>query len=368
MKRINGTVVSVTFIAVIAGLVAANSVRSYLNRKAPVPEVRVVVARQNVPSYTRLSSMYLKEEMVPEADVAGQTVFHSIDDLVGRITADAVFKDAVITDARLLPTDTKWGLADRLPDGYRAITIEASVDRAVAGFIRVGHHVDVLMTVDEKAAPGAETSTFVLVRDAEILAIDQTIKTGPTPIGEILNSVTLSVDQEDANRIALAERRGELRLALLGPVESTRLAVAQRGFDSGLQAQTISNSDRTTDFEESKSQDEYRVTLADLLQIREPQDVAVEVIRGIDRYTITFKNYYDSATPRRTQQPRRRPQVKEAGPYVGDAEAAPRANGSPAAADDPNYQPFRLPGANDLDLLKPGVQPARKPGVIGGGG
>jgi pilus assembly protein CpaB len=108
-------------------------------------------------------------------------------------------------------------LAPSIPARMRAFTISMSgVASGVAGLIRPGNKVDVLLTTSQGNA-GPLTTT--LMEDVKILAVDPRIdvpaenRVDPNQ----LTSVTLLVTPDQATKLALGQTKGVLHLSLRGP-------------------------------------------------------------------------------------------------------------------------------------------------------
>jgi pilus assembly protein CpaB len=108
--------------------------------------------------------------------------------------------------------------------GMRAYTIHTKgPSSSVAGFVRPGDRVDVLLTL--RGGTNDETgggSTTTLLQAVEILAIDQILDSNADTLkmfemwakGDRFTSVTLQVSPEQASLLFLGQSNGELSLAL----------------------------------------------------------------------------------------------------------------------------------------------------------
>jgi len=145
----------------------------------------------------------------------------------------------VLLESKLANPEDPSFLAASLPEGMRAVTISVDPVTGLAGFAYPGDRVDVLIThdllttgqagieeeeIEEEAEEAKKMSgqnpekktTEILVPDVRVLAVNQmAIITGEEkPRDRLPQSVTLEVTQDDAQRLRLAERKGELSLAL----------------------------------------------------------------------------------------------------------------------------------------------------------
>lgn len=215
-------------IAVILSIVVAGMVYAYLRDVATAKQKDlrpVVVVAQNVAPKTVLTKEMLKLENVPSVYVQPGAV-DKINTAVGVMVKDQLMAGEQVVKHRLL-LDTKGdGLAFQLPPGMRAYTIGVNEISGGAGFIRPGDKVDVLASYD-KSVTGEYTSQLVL-QDITVLALNRsdvqpavntgetkgTAKSSAASTDNKLTSVTLAITPEDSAKMALAEDRGKIRLAL----------------------------------------------------------------------------------------------------------------------------------------------------------
>ena len=107
-----------------------------------------------------------------------------------------------IPEGQLIPLDS---LAASAPSASRQMTVPVQAEHAVGGDLRAGDVIDILVTLDA-GRPSARTT--VLVSEAEVLGVVQaagSFGSESAPIG-----VTIAVAAEDAPRLALALRTGEI--------------------------------------------------------------------------------------------------------------------------------------------------------------
>jgi pilus assembly protein CpaB len=109
-----------------------------------------------------------------------------------------------------------------IADGMRAVTIRVNDVEGVAGFVLPGDRVDVTLTRQGEAR-GSEKNTStndVVLQGVKVLAIDQMAdERADKPA--IARAVTLEVDSNDAQRIALASQIGTMSLMLRRAGEAT---------------------------------------------------------------------------------------------------------------------------------------------------
>ncbi len=118
-----------------------------------------------------------------------------------------------------------------LAPGMRAMAIEVSASTMVAGFIGPGDFVDIILTYKEDIQIDEENprvvdyiemnlkkyATETILQNVKILAVDQSVKR-PEKDEKIKvgKTVTLAVGAQDAERLSLAAKLGDLNLILRG--------------------------------------------------------------------------------------------------------------------------------------------------------
>lgn len=130
----------------------------------------------------------------------------------GRVLLYPLAANEPILERQLSSAGSGIGLATRIPDGMRAISLRSDQVVGVAGFLLPGTHVDVLVTYH--IANQIEPVTSIVIQDAQILAAGQ--KTQPDPEGKAstVDVVTLLVNPEDAQKVVLASAQGTVHFVL----------------------------------------------------------------------------------------------------------------------------------------------------------
>lgn len=107
----------------------------------------------------------------------------------------------------------------------RAASILVDKVSGVSGFILPGDRVDVILTVNRLEGDSRDAIAKTILQNVEVLAAgERTEEKGNKVI--TVQSVTLLVDPEGAQALALATNEGKLNLALRNPTDEETLAVA----------------------------------------------------------------------------------------------------------------------------------------------
>lgn len=127
---------------------------------------------------------------------------------LGPIEVDEPVLAAKVTGPGERPT-----LSALVEDNMRALTIPVDEVFGVAGFILPGDRVDVVLTRALKAGDPSTSQADVLVQNAKVLAIDQQADQR-LDVPSVSSAVTLEVDTEMAQKLALGGSIGRLSLTL----------------------------------------------------------------------------------------------------------------------------------------------------------
>ena len=167
---------------------------------------------------------------------------------------DGMFADATIRmGEQILSLDlterpSGGGLAELIPDGYRAFSIGVSDTMAAGGLVKPGDRLDLIAVFQEQKAD--RDGSVVVVQNVEVLAISRVLLgeaqsddeegagggTSPTSISA---TVTVALEPSDAQRVALADEFGSIRLALRRADDASELLAPSidlsdvSGFTSG---------------------------------------------------------------------------------------------------------------------------------------
>ena len=107
-------------------------------------------------------------------------------------------------------------LSELIETDMRAVAVRIDDVAGVAGFVLPGDRVDVLVTREPKLdgeAGEAESITDIVLQNIRVVAVDQKPSEKPTDPA-VAKTVTLSVDQQGAQKLALGGQVGRISLAL----------------------------------------------------------------------------------------------------------------------------------------------------------
>jgi pilus assembly protein CpaB len=215
---------AVLAIAVLAGGGLAYGTYNFVQNNQGKPQtagapqgVPVVVAKDDLQLGTQLKPEDLAVVQFP-AGQKPEGAFSDPNELKDRGLVVPVVKNEPILAAKLASKEAGAGLPPIIPEGMRAVSVRVDDVIGVAGYVLPNTRVDVLAT----ASPGGQTqdvTTKLILSNVQVITsgtrIDQDEENKPMQV----TVVTLVVNPEQAERLALASTEGKIQLALRNPLD-----------------------------------------------------------------------------------------------------------------------------------------------------
>ncbi len=216
-----------SFLGAILAIVVGAGAYFYLEGQAdtagggPEPDrVPVLVATREIAHRALLAPSDVEVQRLP-ADAVHPFAIKNLELIEGAYAAATIRRGEQILSLDLTQRPSGGGLAELIPDGYRALSIGVSDAMAAGGLVTPGDHVDLIAVFREQNA--GRDGSLVVVQNVEVLAVSQALlgaqeaeeaddtKANPTSITATL---TVALLPDDAQRVALADEFGEIRVAL----------------------------------------------------------------------------------------------------------------------------------------------------------
>jgi pilus assembly protein CpaB len=215
----------VVAIAVVAATVASYGTYRALSRIPPrpveMPTKKAVVAAKQMPLGTLITRDAVKLVDWP-AQTPLQGGFSTLDEVVDRGLIAPVVENEPISESKLAPKEAGAGLSPTIKPGMRAISIRVNEVIGVAGFVVPGSRVDVVSILSDTRGNTNDPLSRVVLSNVLVLSAgtrydQEEARTDGKAIRSAV--VTLMVDPLDADRVALAQSKGELMLTLRHPLD-----------------------------------------------------------------------------------------------------------------------------------------------------
>ena len=213
---------AVLVIAILAGGGLAYATYDFVNnkpaRQASAPTQPVVVAAADLQLGAELKKEDLAVIQFPQGK-APEGAFANPSDLVGRGVIVPIVKNELILGTKLASKEAGSGLPPVIPEGMRAVSVRVNEVVGVAGYVLPGNRVDVIATASPTNQP-TDTTSKVVLSNVQVLTSGSRIepdkdKGKPVPV----TVVTLLVNPDQAERLALASTEGKIQLALRNPMD-----------------------------------------------------------------------------------------------------------------------------------------------------
>lgn len=213
----------VVIIAIILGLVT--SVLVYTMLGTPQQQevetekmVSVVVAKDNIKARQKISEDMVKLKKVPQSQAHFEAL-NSIEKVRGRYVSAKIIAGEQLLKSRLYAKEEIDSmLAFNLDAKKRAVTVAVNEVIGVAGFLVPGDYVDVIGVFSRVDNTVAKT----VLQNVKVLAVAQDMTSNQDMKAEVKKSVTLAVGLKEAEKLVLADREGQIRLALRSPNNKIR--------------------------------------------------------------------------------------------------------------------------------------------------
>ncbi len=217
-------------IALVFSLLAAVLVYSFLKGLADQTAKQglpVVVAKADVPPKTRLTAEMLQVVNVP-AEYIQPGAVQELNKAVGIVAREQIVAGEQVTQRRLLLEGKSAGFSGIIPPDKRAVSVAVTEVTGVAGLVKPGDYVDVIVTFDTNIL--GEHLSQIFLQNVRVLATNRETETAAVETAKkeanTKMTVTLAVSPDEATRLAVADEKGKIRLALRPYLPGNAIIVA----------------------------------------------------------------------------------------------------------------------------------------------
>lgn len=175
-------------------------------------------------------------ESVPAGVIRKDTNPNALTETVGSFARVSMLANEPIRNERLLKADGSGFLSAILPSGKRAvaITTERSGASTAGGFILPNDRVDVIRTTREDDSGAKSVSSETILTNIRVLAIGQNIQEKDGEKVVVGETATLELEPKQTEAIALAQKTGQLSLALRSLADAREVSQSRTGDDATL--------------------------------------------------------------------------------------------------------------------------------------
>lgn len=189
-------------------------------------KIQVLVAAKDLPLGSNLTGGDLKWQTWPGQPFAGAIVREkeqkAEEALTGRLTS-RVSQGQPVLNSYVFKEGKGNIVAASMEKGMRAVAIPVKANTMAGGFVSPGDYVDVILTYRIRGNsnnPEAkmlvnEVASETILKNVRVMAVDQEASRDEDA-AKVAKTVTLEVDSEGAEKVALAAEMGEMILSLRG--------------------------------------------------------------------------------------------------------------------------------------------------------
>lgn len=225
----------ILLLAIIFGSIAAFGAFQYMRTMEDTYQlsgnyIQVATARETIPARATIQGSMLEFIEVPVEYVMPGAILDPAD-AVGKLARSEIYPgEQLMTQKLMQREDQQGGLAVKVEDGKRAVTIPANQVNSLHGLLEVNDTVDVMVTFGYKLevtdpATGStkekdHVATSTIIHNTPILAINAQVTSGDRGTEEV-STITVMVEPEEAQLIALANQQGVIQLGLRSPEDDS---------------------------------------------------------------------------------------------------------------------------------------------------
>ncbi|WP_166829184.1 Flp pilus assembly protein CpaB [Thalassoroseus pseudoceratinae] len=228
MARVSSGTLTILVFAVMVGLGGAYVVRQNIETRPALPPVPqapasnfiVPVAAYEFESgqtvtQNGIAMLQFTPEQFTKSKYAGMPYMRSVTQIEDRVLRTDMKQGEAFLTSNFYPDGSGPGIADRLEEGYRAVTVPIEDVGAVEGFARPGSYVDVLFR--SEVTEDRPEVTVTLLERIQVLSVNRNIIAEKSVDVENDGRVTLAVTPMQAKVLKVVEGRGQLSLTLRNP-------------------------------------------------------------------------------------------------------------------------------------------------------
>jgi pilus assembly protein CpaB len=213
--------IATVLLAILTGLL----VYRYLSgsQEAAVAEVMTtqVMAKVRIPAGARIAADMLETSQIP-VKYAQSSGIRDAKTVVGQYALADILPGEVVAAGRVATEKTTGELPYKIPEGTRAITVPVNALSGVAGLLKPGHYVDVLVSY-KTSDTLVDLKVVTLLQNVLVLAVGPEMQKKEGV--QAVENVTLAVAPADAEIVTLGESIGRLKLVARPPGESETYAL-----------------------------------------------------------------------------------------------------------------------------------------------
>lgn len=210
-RIVTALAISAGLALVITGIFYYVALRDAGSKAMPMTEVITAVKDLEVGSEIQAGD--LRVEPWPAAKLP-QGAYQEIELVIGRVPTSRILSQEPILERRLAVPGAGVGLATKVPDGMRAMSVRVDDVNGVAGFVMPEARVDVLITGEPQDNPQGGRMTRTILGNVRVLSAGEHLAPDSTGRPQRVPVVTLLLTPEQSEMVTLAQTQGRIQLVL----------------------------------------------------------------------------------------------------------------------------------------------------------
>jgi pilus assembly protein CpaB len=204
--------------------------QSRVAERARLQTVGIVVAVVDIPLGSTINPNQVAVSAWPK-DSYPKDALSDTKIAVGRVALRDFLRGEPVVESKLVPLGKSSGLLSlKVPAGMRAFSVKVNEVVGVGGFIVPETRVDVVVTTSPSGKAQQEKISKIVLEDIRVLAAGQVIEQKENkPV--TVNTVTLALLPEEAEKLALASNDGIIQLVMRNFTDN--VLVPTSGVDKG---------------------------------------------------------------------------------------------------------------------------------------
>jgi len=208
------------------GLVASIGITQVMSKQGkdastPAGDTQsIFVAMEDIAFGESVTSQVLRLEEWPKGKVP-EGALSKIEDVEGRRTRTILYAGEPLLERKLLAKgDSGPGVSNRIPKGYRVISVQVDKVSGSSSMILPGDRVDVMLYLTRSPGSGTyQATTRTILQDVKVFAVNDVVglESDQNDTSIVAQTISLLVTPEQAQQVMLATEMGKIRLVMRSP-------------------------------------------------------------------------------------------------------------------------------------------------------
>jgi pilus assembly protein CpaB len=221
-------------IAMGCGLIASIGISQVMDRKSggtSVETSEIFVTMVDVAIGQPLTQQMIKLEEWPK-DKVPEGAINKLADIEGRRPKQPLYAGEPILHRKLIDQSGAGGASEKIPKGYRVMSVKVTMDSAASGLLLPGDRVDVIVYLRQGGGIPVPMTRTILT-DVIVFAVNEQITRETDADSSTINAKTVSllVKPDQVEKLMLATELGKLRLSLRRADDETQTTAGGASLD-----------------------------------------------------------------------------------------------------------------------------------------